>query len=270
MRAVRSSLSQQGVNLEVVVVLDGQCTVSSAALRAIRDPRLTVWEIQEQQGRGFARQAGLRRCRGEYVTFVDADDWLMPGKLGVQLALLQSGACDVVSTSMYIADGDGQLRGVRIYDSMGSGLGPKGELPDFPFAPMMVSRILLTTVGFDPSLTSGEDREMLYRLIRHVRWRVLSLPLYVYDEYSHATFEKQEASAALRAQLAAAPDASLAKRRSARRAQLLLPVLRGLYAAGFGDLHIRLRSRRPTPEQRADYANARSLLLETLALAPYH
>ncbi|MFF1908320.1 CDP-glycerol glycerophosphotransferase family protein [Kitasatospora sp. NPDC058218] len=46
---------------------------------AARDPRLRVLHLTENQGLGGARTAALPEVRGEYVWFVDSDDWLPGG-----------------------------------------------------------------------------------------------------------------------------------------------------------------------------------------------
>ncbi|MFI6443940.1 CDP-glycerol glycerophosphotransferase family protein [Kitasatospora sp. NPDC050543] len=56
---------------------------------AARDPRLRVLHLAENQGLGGAREAGLAEARGEYVWFVDSDDWLPDGTLDAITAELE-------------------------------------------------------------------------------------------------------------------------------------------------------------------------------------
>jgi CDP-glycerol glycerophosphotransferase len=73
-----SILDQPFTDLEVIGVDD--CSPDSSgeifAEYAARDPRVTVVCLAENVGLGQARNIGLDRARGEYVWFVDSDDWL--------------------------------------------------------------------------------------------------------------------------------------------------------------------------------------------------
>lgn len=76
---VESILHQTLSSIELILVDDGS-TDSSPALcdqYAAQDHRVKV--IHKQNGRAAsARNAGLRVASGEYVAFVDADDWVSP------------------------------------------------------------------------------------------------------------------------------------------------------------------------------------------------
>jgi glycosyltransferase involved in cell wall biosynthesis len=77
--ALRSLAAQTLAKLEVVVVDDGStdATGSIAEGWAARDGRFRVIR-QANAGCAAARNAGLAAARGEYVGFLDADDWADP------------------------------------------------------------------------------------------------------------------------------------------------------------------------------------------------
>lgn len=75
-------------DFEVIVVNDGTEDGSMDVVRQFSDrPDLTIIE-QENQGLGAARMNGLTIATGEYVWFVDSDDWLMDNAVGKVLSLL--------------------------------------------------------------------------------------------------------------------------------------------------------------------------------------
>jgi glycosyltransferase involved in cell wall biosynthesis len=76
-----SILSHPGDGIEVVAVNDGSPDRCGSILDeyARRDPRLRVVHLPRNVGLGQARNAGIDRATGEYVWFVDADDWLPEG-----------------------------------------------------------------------------------------------------------------------------------------------------------------------------------------------
>lgn len=78
-----SILEQPYDDLEVIGVDDASPDDSGEILLeyAERDPRVRPVRLAENAGLGPARNIGLDRAAGEYVWFVDGDDWLVPGCL---------------------------------------------------------------------------------------------------------------------------------------------------------------------------------------------
>ncbi|MEO6089370.1 MAG: glycosyltransferase, partial [Umezawaea sp.] len=76
--AVASALDQTGVDLELVVVDDGNDDPVAGLLADVADPRLRHVRIPHA-GVSAARNAGLEVAGADLVRFVDADDVLDPG-----------------------------------------------------------------------------------------------------------------------------------------------------------------------------------------------
>ncbi len=88
----------EGHDVEVICVNDGS-TDSSAAVLARYADRVKVVE-KANGGLGSARNAGLDAMTGDYVMFVDSDDWIPQDAIGVFSSVAcESGAALVVSTS---------------------------------------------------------------------------------------------------------------------------------------------------------------------------
>lgn len=76
-RCVQSVVSQTFCDFEVILVDDGSPDRSPTLcdLWAQRDGRITVVH-QPNGGLSAARNAGIERARGEYITFIDSDDYI--------------------------------------------------------------------------------------------------------------------------------------------------------------------------------------------------
>jgi CDP-glycerol glycerophosphotransferase len=93
-----SLLSQSFTDFEVVAVDDRSPDHSGAILAeyAARDPRVRVVTAPENLGLGRARNLGLEHATGEYVWFVDSDDWLSEGSLAAVAERLRATDADVL------------------------------------------------------------------------------------------------------------------------------------------------------------------------------
>ena len=81
-RCLDSILAQSLKDMELVCVDDGSSDDSPAILRAYAEEDLRMRVVtQENAGPGAARNAGLRLARGEYLSFLDADDFFEPSML---------------------------------------------------------------------------------------------------------------------------------------------------------------------------------------------
>lgn len=95
-----SVLGQDHEDLEVIVVDDGS-TDSSGAIcdqYAAKDSRVRVIH-QANAGAAAAKNAALRVATGEYLSFVDADDYLEPNVYGHMLRVLQTTQADAAQFS---------------------------------------------------------------------------------------------------------------------------------------------------------------------------
>ena len=167
-RAVDSVLAQDFRAWELIVVNDGSTDGTRARLEGYGGAITVV--NQDNRGMSAARNAGIRRARGTYVAFLDADDWWLPAKLSRQVDLMQNRPeVGFSSTTVRVEDGEGRL--LNLWRC------PNGstEILATLFAQnaaiaggcsaVMVRRDLLDRVGlFDESLRGFEDPDLWMRL----------------------------------------------------------------------------------------------------------
>ena len=100
-QCLESILNQSFKDLEIICVNDGSTDNSLSVLQdyKAKDDRIIIID-QKNEGSGVARNAGLSIAKGEYVYFVDGDDWLEDNAL--EKAVLKS---DELNTDILIFGG---------------------------------------------------------------------------------------------------------------------------------------------------------------------
>jgi glycosyltransferase involved in cell wall biosynthesis len=169
--AVLSALTQSHQNLEVVVVDDGSTDGTAAAIAELNDPRLRIIS-QKNRGVSAARNQGLRCTSGEYVAFLDADDYWIPGKLEAQVQAFNSREELVaVGTLGRYVSAEGRVLGIagELLTEQAEADVVEGKLMPFPPGTIMFRRRALEAVaGFDETLASQVPGQVedLYTLSR--------------------------------------------------------------------------------------------------------
>ena len=96
-RCIDSILTQNYIDIELLLVDDGSTDNSGTICDefAKYDKRVRVFH-KKNGGVSLARNLGLDNSLGEYIMFVDSDDYMLPGMLEVMLSTLESKTTDLV------------------------------------------------------------------------------------------------------------------------------------------------------------------------------
>lgn len=94
-RAIKSVLSQTYKNLEVLVVSDNEpddeySLAASTLVTSFNDQRVRLILQEKHINGAAARNAGIRASRGEYIAFLDDDDYWEIKKVELQVKLLKT------------------------------------------------------------------------------------------------------------------------------------------------------------------------------------
>lgn len=81
-KAIESVLAQTFEDFELIIVDDGSSDSSPDIINSFSDERITIIS-QSNQGPGAARNNALKIAKGEYVMYLDSDDWFCPDALEV-------------------------------------------------------------------------------------------------------------------------------------------------------------------------------------------
>ncbi len=109
--SVESVLSQN-VDSEIILVDDGSTDGSGELCDSLVCENVRVVHT-ENGGLSAARNNGLKNSKGDYVCFLDSDDYLDDGALAHMLQKAESTAADIVVCGFYIQKEDGRKKALR-------------------------------------------------------------------------------------------------------------------------------------------------------------
>ena len=114
-RCLQSVVDQTYKNLEIICVNDGSPDKCDEILRkyAQNDSRFKIIE-QKNQGLSASRNHGLDQAHGEYVFFLDADDYIHVQALEILYNVAKKTACPIVMTEDVYRTGKDKIKKGRI------------------------------------------------------------------------------------------------------------------------------------------------------------
>ena len=134
-KAVNSVIAQTYRPIELILVNDGSTDNTGEVLEqlALQHPGIVRVLHQQNSGAGLAREAGRLLARGQYIQYLDSDDWLLPGKFATQVAALRRHPeCDIAYGITQLVNESGEVVNPRSKRT--------GERHDYLFPGLLVDR----------------------------------------------------------------------------------------------------------------------------------
>ncbi len=102
LRCIKSILDGDYKDIEIICIDDGSTDGTVDAVKSLlnEDKRIRLFQ-QQNRGVSSARNYGLREARGQYVAFVDADDWVSHDYLITMLTIAADNGADIVNCGFW-------------------------------------------------------------------------------------------------------------------------------------------------------------------------
>ncbi|PZO21118.1 MAG: glycosyl transferase family 2 [Leptolyngbya foveolarum] len=166
--SIDSALKQTYSSVEIIVIDDGSSDGSLDIIKSYGDR--IIWETGPNRGGNHARNRGFAISKGNYIQFLDADDYLLPQKLEKQIRFLETAGADVVygdwRHQYHLENGK-----VILDDIKTSGNQPdilKSLLADWWVSPacLLFRRSAVeSSGGWDETLSAGQDRDFFLAVV---------------------------------------------------------------------------------------------------------
>lgn len=170
-RAIRSSLTQSlPSNQYEIIVVDDASTDESPIILDNYSDLIRVFKLEKNIGLSAARNLGVKKAHGQYIVFLDADDYVQSDLLKIQSVFLtENNRLDAVSIDYYFVNEFGDhLEWVSSEEK--------------PIAcGIMFRKDRLVDVGlYDESFRAREEEDLRIRFLKKYSIYRIPLPLYRY------------------------------------------------------------------------------------------
>ncbi len=182
-----ASIQQQDFkDWEAIIVNDGSTdeTAVVAEKFALEDNRIKIVH-QQNGGLSAARNAGLTIATGEWLDFLDADDYYLDNCLTEVAKAIASEKADIIQTAYNIVDEDGQLINFKnVHGESGLMLEVVMNGNPGPCQSLFINRAFASKLGeFDSTLRSAEDWDFWLRAAKAGAKRfIVQKPLVAYRQ----------------------------------------------------------------------------------------
>lgn len=163
--ALSSVLAQEGIPMEVIVVDDGSTDGTASLVESFAGA--VRYLRQSRAGVSAARNRGIETSRGEWLAFLDSDDFWLHGKLSRQLEYLSAHPPTRICQTEEIWLRNGRRVNPKAYHRKPSGYCFEHLLERCLISPsaVMVHRDVFDRVGlFDERLPACEDYDLWLRI----------------------------------------------------------------------------------------------------------
>lgn len=183
-RAIRSALDQSLAReqYEVLVVNDASTDRTVEVLENYQDD-VRIFNLEQNVGLAGARNFGIKKAKGQFVVFVDADDYIHREMIRLQKTFLEENtSLDAVSVDYYLVDKNGtHLKHINAEES--------------PIAcGIMFRKDFLHEVGlYDENFRAREEEDLRIRWKQKFNIYNLIVPLYRYRMHDNNLTKNDEA-----------------------------------------------------------------------------
>ncbi|HPD65163.1 MAG TPA: glycosyltransferase [Bacteroidia bacterium] len=114
--AIESVIRQSFKSFEFIIINDGSTDESGLIIKAFRDKRIKSFHFEEKKGVSYRRQQLLDMAQGEFLNFIDADDYFHPQKFEKQIAFLEQNPDFVLvgSSVVFVNEKDNKTSSLRL------------------------------------------------------------------------------------------------------------------------------------------------------------
>lgn len=121
-KCVKSIIKQTYQELDIILIDDGSTDESLVIAKEYEkeDKRIRVFS-QSNSGLIATRKKGIELAKGDYIGFVDSDDWIEENMYEQLISIMKEDNCDLISSGIFY-NYESSLKQTEVYDNYDAGL----------------------------------------------------------------------------------------------------------------------------------------------------
>lgn len=181
-KSIRSALAQHYENFEILIIDDGSTDDSRKKIEKFSSNKKIRIIYKKRSGLVNSNNLAIKVAKGEYITRLDADDWLDPNFLHVMVnSAIRNQNIAMVFCNYYLTNYKGEIVDQFVRKNFN-----KSKLKDQP-AHGACSLIKSTTLkkigGYDEQFRCQDGVDLWFKIIKKYKIEQVNLPLFYYRQH---------------------------------------------------------------------------------------
>ncbi|QKJ50682.1 glycosyltransferase [Providencia rettgeri] len=184
-KSIQSILFQTFTDFECLIINDGTLDKSIEIAKQLvsNDPRFIFFE-QENQGQASARNLVFNNCKGQYITFIDSDDYIESNYLLELLTKIQLDDADICTCNVKLVDNRGKkikefINKPKLYNKKNDILNSHLYISNWMWD-KIYKKECFDNIRFNNSVKTFEDVLITFQILHKRKITSVNIPLYNY------------------------------------------------------------------------------------------
>ena len=187
--SINSILKQTYDNFELIIINDGSTDNSDKIIRNINDNRI-IYINRDNKGALYTRIEGIKKAKGDYIIFIDSDDWLPDNTLSIYNDILKENKYDIIRGN-YLKNKNGKIKIQKDFKT--NRIIKKENLENECILKMAktdifnslwrqtIKKSIINTSNINTNIFMGDDMELNFQIYQNSNnIKTIKNPLYIY------------------------------------------------------------------------------------------
>ena len=113
-RAIDSVLKQSYANIELVIINDCSTDNTENLIKEYKSNKIKLINHEVNLGAGYTRDTGVKSCTGDYIKFLDSDDYLATDAISTYINNALVNNADIVVGGQIVEDSDCNILSIQV------------------------------------------------------------------------------------------------------------------------------------------------------------
>ena len=190
-QSIDSVFNQTYKNFELIIIDDGSIDNSKNVIEKYKKNKKVRIIYQNNKGLTVSNNIALKICKGEYITRLDADDWLDPNFLQIMINTAKKNKNSaMIFSNYYLTNSKGQVidqfyrhefKRVKLMDQPAHGA-----------CSLIKTKTLKEIGGYDEQFNCQDGVDLWFKIIGNYKVKNVNLPLFYYRQHNKSLTKNVE------------------------------------------------------------------------------